>query len=125
MCFSRIIPLLCYIAAGLILSACSSLDFEIPSKKIDYRSAGKLPSLEVPPDLTRPSADDRYAVPDVGRKGPATYSSYSMDREWRQQGGAAAANSGVLPEQSDARVERAGTQRWLWSRVILRKCGPW
>lgn len=96
------------VVAGAVLAACSS--FEIPTKKIDYKSAGRLPSLEVPPDLTRPSADDRYVVPDA-RKGSATFSTYSMDRELRP--GTAAAASGVLPEQSDARVERAGTQRWL------------
>ncbi len=110
--YFQIIQMLCCIAAGALLGACSALDFEIPSKKVDYKSAGKLPLLEVPPDLTRPTADDRYAVPD-SRKGAATYSNYTMDKEWRQQGGAAVASSGVLPEQSDARVERAGTQRWL------------
>ena len=111
--YSQIIPLLCWLGAGVMLSACSTFDFNPPTKKIDYKSAGKLPSLEVPPDLQRPTADDRYAVPDAGRKGAATYSSYTLDREWRQQSGAAAASAGVLPEQSDARVERAGTQRWL------------
>ncbi len=105
------LQLLCCLVAGTLLGACSSLDFEIPTKKVDYKSAGKLPSLEVPPDLTRPTADDRYAIPDA-RKGSATFSNYTMDKEWRQQS-SGVANSGVLPEQSDARVERAGTQRWL------------
>jgi outer membrane protein assembly factor BamC len=105
------LQLLCCLVAGALLGACSSLDFEIPTKKVDYKSAGKLPSLEVPPDLTRPTADDRYAIPDA-RKGSATFSNYTMDKEWRQQS-SGVANSGVLPEQSDARVERAGTQRWL------------
>lgn len=104
--------MLCCIAVGAMLGACSTFDFEIPSKKVDYKSAGKLPSLEVPPDLTRPTADDRYAIPET-RKGAATYSNYTMDKDWRKQGGAAPASSGVLPEQSDARVERAGSQRWL------------
>lgn len=110
--YLQIIQMLCCIAAGALLGACSTFDFEIPSKKVDYKSAGKLPSLEVPPDLTRPTADDRYAIPD-SRKGAATYSNYTTDKEWRQQTGAAVASAGVLPEQSDARVERAGTQRWL------------
>lgn len=105
----QILPVLCWLALGAVLGACSSLSFELPSKKVDYKSAGKLPSLEVPPDLTRPAADDRYVVPDA-RKGSATYSTYTMDRELRPSAGVA---SGVLPEQSDARVERAGTQRWL------------
>jgi outer membrane protein assembly factor BamC len=110
--FSRIVQVLSCLAAGAMLGACSSFDFEMPSKKIDYKSAGKLPSLDVPPDLTRPTGDDRYVVPDAARKGPATYSSYTMDKEFRQAG-AAPTSSGVLPEQSDARVERSGTQRWL------------
>jgi outer membrane protein assembly factor BamC len=92
----------------LILASCKSI--EIPSKKIDYKSATKLPPLEVPPDLTRPSGDDRFAVPDVNPRGTATYSDYTREREGRQQ---AVSASPVLPQQSDARIERAGTQRWL------------
>ena len=108
--YVRALQMLCCIAVGAMLAACSSLDFDIPTKKVDYKSAGKLPSLEVPPDLTHPTADDRYAVPNAG-KGTATYSTYALDRELRPQSTAGAA--GVLPEQGDARVERAGTQRWL------------
>ncbi len=107
--YSKMLGMLFCLAAGAMLGACSSFNFELPSKKVDYKSAGKLPSLEVPPDLTRPTADDRYLVPDAP-KGSATFSTYNMDRELRP--GSAAAG-GVLPEQSDARVERAGTQRWL------------
>lgn len=96
--------------ATLALASCSSLgNFELPSKKIDYKSAGKLPPLEVPPDLTRPSSDDRFTVPDVNPKSSATYSAYNKDRTGQPQ----AASSNVLPQQSDARIERSGTQRWL------------
>lgn len=92
------------------LAACSSV--EIPTKKIDYRTSGKLPSLEVPPDLTRPGTDDRFAVPDSGvGKGTATYSAYSKDQAGRPQ--ASSAQSAVLPKVDNVRVERAGTQRWL------------
>jgi outer membrane protein assembly factor BamC len=108
--YFKVVPLLCCVAAGALLGACSSVNLEVPSKKVDYRAAGRLPALDVPPDLTRPSADDRYTVPD-SRKGPATFSAYSQDKEGRPQAGAQ--NTGVLPEQSDARVERAGSQRWL------------
>ena len=93
--------------ATLALISCGS--FELPSKKIDYKSAGKLPPLEVPPDLTRPSGDDRFTVPDVNPKSSATYSAYSKDRSGQPQ----AASSSVLPQQRDARIERSGTQRWL------------
>jgi outer membrane protein assembly factor BamC len=97
--------------AALALAACGSLGgFEIPTKKVDYKSAGKIPSLEVPPDLTRPTTDDRFLVPDVNPKSGATFSAYSKERT------GAAAPSGsrdVLPQSGDARIERAGTQRWL------------
>ena len=36
--------------------------------------------LEIPPDLTAPQRDDRFAVPDVSPRGVATYSAYSADR---------------------------------------------
>jgi outer membrane protein assembly factor BamC len=62
------------------LMACGSV--ELPSKKVEYKSAGKLPPLEVPPDLTRPGSDERFAVPDSGR-GTATFSAYQKEREAR------------------------------------------
>ena len=34
---------------------------------VDYKSAGAtLPPLEIPPDLTTPARDNRYAVPETG-----------------------------------------------------------
>jgi outer membrane protein assembly factor BamC len=81
------------------------------SKKIEYKSAGKLPPLEVPPDLTQQSRDERYTVPDVASsKGSATYSAYSVER-----GGQARTSTAqeVLPQVDKMRIERSGTQRWL------------
>ncbi len=98
------------VTGGLALGACSS--FEIPTKKIDYKStAARLPTLEVPPDLTRPSTDDRFLVPDINPKGTATFSDYSKDRAGKPQ--ASSAQSAVLPNIENVRIERAGTQRWL------------
>ena len=100
----------CCIALGMLLAACGT--FEIPTKKIDYKSSGKLPPLEIPPDLTRPSADDRFAVPDINPKGTATLSAYDKDRAGRPQ--VSSSSASVLPEQGgDVRIERSGTQRWL------------
>jgi outer membrane protein assembly factor BamC len=103
------IRLLGCIAAILALAACSS--FELPTKKIDYKSSGKIKPLEVPPDLVRPSADDRFTVPDVNPKSAATFSAYNRDRSG--QSASASGASSVLPNIGEARVERAGTQRWL------------
>jgi outer membrane protein assembly factor BamC len=91
-------------AAALVLGGCELME----PKKIDYKSAGKAPPLEIPPDLTAPTGDNRYAIPDVGGAGSATYSAYSKDRK-----GAALADSKLLPEQDKARIDRAGSQRWL------------
>ncbi len=104
------VSLIAVISIGLALSACGS--FEIPTKKIDYKStAAKLPRLEVPPDLTRPGTDDRFVVPEAGAKGTATYSDYNKDRAGKSQ--IASAQGTVLPKIDHVRIERAGTQRWL------------
>jgi len=97
-----------YLLLAFALGACSSI--QLPSKKIDYRAAAKLPPLEIPPDLTRPGADERFVVPDTTPRSGATYSAYSKEREGRV---VHTDGSNVLPKQDGVRVERAGTQRWL------------
>ena len=95
---------------GIVVAGCSSVSDVIPdSKKIEYKSAGKVPTLEVPPDLSQIARDDRYAVPDAAGKGSATYSAYSADRTPAAQ----AQNAVVLPKVDKVRVERSGNQRWL------------
>lgn len=96
---------------GLLVAAlagCGGSLFE--SKKIDYKSAGKASPLEVPPDLTSPSRDDRFAVPDVAGKGGATFSAYSAERSPQAR---AQQPSEVLPQIDKTRIERSGNQRWL------------
>ena len=99
--------------AGLlafVLAGCSSIGLE--SKKIDYKTASavKVPTLEVPPDLTSPTRDDRYLVPDTGGKGTATYSAYAGERTPEAM---AQQQSDVLPKVDKVHVERDGSQRWL------------
>lgn len=79
------------------------------SKKIEYKSAGKVPTLEVPPDLTQLNRDDRYLVPDSGGTGSATFSDYAAERGAEVRPG----QSAVLPQVEKIRVERSGSQRWL------------
>ncbi len=87
---------------SLALAACSSLD----SDKIDYKSAGKAPSLEVPPDLSQLSRDNRYAIPG----GAVTATGYQVGQA---SNAAAAASTMAASSLGDVRIERAGTQRWL------------
>lgn len=105
------------IALALVLSGCTLLD----DKKIDYKSAGKLPSLEVPPDLIMPSADGRFVVPDVNPKGSATFSAYDRERAGRPQAGTA---QPLLPTVEKASIERAGNQRWLVVQLPVREVWP-
>ena len=96
------------LAAGL--GACSTTTDLLEGKKVDYKSAGQLPTLEIPPDLTTPARDNRYVVPDTG-KSSATLSGYQADRA--QQAKVGNMTAGVLPAVEKMRVERSGTQRWL------------
>lgn len=96
------------LAVPALLAGCGGSLME--GKKIDYKTAGKLPPLEIPPDLTRASRDDRYSVPDINPKGSATYSAYAGDRADKTRASSAPV---VLPTVDKMRVERAGNQRWL------------
>ena len=104
-----------------LLAGCSG-NILPESKKIEYKSAGKLPPLEIPPDLTQQSRDERYAVPDVSAsKGSATYSAYSSERSGQARTTTA---QDVLPQVSTMRIERSGTQRWLVVHGSTEKLWP-
>ena len=92
------------------LAGCTMSSDLLEGKKVDYKSAGQLPTLEIPPDLTTPSRDDRYAVPGGG-KATATASDYAANRA--QKASTGVVQTGVLPTVEKMRVERAGSQRWL------------
>jgi outer membrane protein assembly factor BamC len=98
------------IAVAASLGACTATSSLLEGKKIDYKSAGQLPGLEIPPDLTTPARDNRYVVPETG-KSTATLSGYQADRAQQAKTGNVAA--GVLPDVEKMRVDRSGSQRWL------------
>ena len=86
-------------ALSLALGACSVLETD----RIDYKSAGKAPSLEIPPDLQQLSRENRYNVPG----GVVTASGYQVGTASQSSVPTASATLG------DVRIERAGNQRWL------------
>jgi len=86
---------------AMVLSACSVLE----SDKIDYKSATQGATLEVPPDLTQLSRDNRYAVPGTTVSAAAFQAGQSAKTS--NTSTAAAAKIG------DVRIERNGNQRWL------------
>lgn len=94
--------------AVLALSGCSGKLIE--GKKIDYKSAGKVNPLAVPPDLSAPPTSDRYAIPESAASS-ATYSEYSEGQQGARNSGPTTA--AVLPGVEKVRFERGGSQRWL------------
>lgn len=99
--------LLILATSALVLGGCGS--YSIERKGADYRSAAgqAARSLEVPPDLTSPAAEDRFVIPT--NKGATTFSSYNRERSAQP----VARDAGVLPKVDKASVVRAGDQRWL------------
>jgi outer membrane protein assembly factor BamC len=88
--------------AGIVLLAVSLAGCESVqiTKRIDYKSTASAPALELPPDLTTPRYDDRYSV--------TTASGVAA-----QQAGGRARESQTLLTVPDARIARAGNERWL------------
>jgi len=105
-------------AAMVVLSGCTLFS---DSSSVDYKAAGTLPPLEVPPDLTSPARDNRYVVPETGRSS-ATLSGYQAERR-----DPAAARPGaplVLPDVDRMKIERSGNQRWLVVQEPPEKLWP-
>lgn len=86
-------------ACAAALAGCSVLEGE----RIDYKSAGKGPTLDVPPDLTQIARETRYQVPGGGT---VTASAYQI-------GQAAPSLPTAATTVGDVRIERAGDKRWL------------
>lgn len=102
------------VIATVALSGCQYIE----SKKIDYKSARKLPTLEIPPDLTAPTSDNRYAIPEA-QGGAATLSAYNQGRK-----DAPAGTQLLIPTQDKARIERSGSQRWLVVKATPQQVWP-
>jgi outer membrane protein assembly factor BamC len=90
-------------ASAVALAGCSTSMFD---SSVDYKTAAQLPPLEIPPDLTAPQRDGRFALPE---QKSATLSGYQQERKEQGQPGAA----GVLPQVEGVRLERLGAERWL------------
>jgi len=84
----------------IALGACSVLEGD----KIDYKSASKGSTLEVPPDLKTLSRDTRYTVP-----GGVVSANAMQANQAAQPSGPQTAVSSL----GDVRIERNGNQRWL------------
>jgi outer membrane protein assembly factor BamC len=83
----------------IALAACSALEED----KVNYKSASKASTLEIPPDLTQLRKDSRYIL----ESNSATASGFQSAAAKAADNGTASASVG------DARMERSGSQRWV------------
>src|SRR5207344_1922240 len=92
-------------------AGCSLFDSNKPQEYKGAQARAAQP-LEVPPELTSPTMDDRYAIPDP--RAQTSYSQYSQQQQQQQKGTPAeSAQPVVLPKVEGGRLERGGDQRWL------------
>jgi len=121
----RHLPALC--AALWLAAGCSIFSIFSP-KTPDYKGAQARAAqpLEVPPELSSPTMDDRYSLPDP--KAQTTYSSYAQRTGPAAVAAAAPASTTltmpVLPKLEGARLERFGDQRWLVVKGEPEKVWP-
>ena len=89
------------LVAALALAGCETFGGPTATlgKRIEYKSTGTAPALEIPPDLNTPRFDDRFSA--------TTASGLAA-----QKAGSPKA-SDLLPQNPEARIVRAGTERWL------------
>lgn len=96
-------------AVAVALSGCSWFG----TKPNEYKGAQARVAqpLEVPPELTAPNVEDRYAIPDP--KAQTSYSTYTQRGQAPVSAIPGANVNTVLPKIEGARMERVGDQRWL------------
>jgi outer membrane protein assembly factor BamC len=92
---ARLAALIVMAVAALAITGCETS----PGKRIDYKSVSSAPPLEIPPDLSSPRFDDRFAV--------NTASGLAQQDANRPR------NAELLPKNPDAHIARAGQERWL------------
>jgi outer membrane protein assembly factor BamC len=116
------ISLLALSAVLCLASGCSM--FGLFQTK-DYKTAQPRAAqpLEVPPELTSPTMDDRYSIPDP--RAQTTYSAYSQRPATAGTPDVAASSGpGVLPRFDNVKFERHQDQRWLVVKGEPEKVWP-
>ncbi|WP_288128729.1 outer membrane protein assembly factor BamC [Thiomonas sp.] len=107
------LPVLRLTALALAVAAlggCSSMSTVVSGKSVDYESAKAAPSLDIPPDLTQITREQRYTMPDNAKTGPVSALAYQKSATVQT---AEPTNEAVLPQYPGMHIEQAGGQRWL------------
>jgi outer membrane protein assembly factor BamC len=102
---NRFWSLLVVASVTLALGACASKEKSAADKKIDYGTAVTGKGLEVPPDLTAITPNERMIIPGGAPARGGTAGAPG--------GTSVVSSAAVLPVVQNARIERDGNQRWL------------
>ena len=119
-----------------LLAGCSSIEQMVSGDKVDYRSASTTKNaLDVPPDLTQLGRDPRFQTPASGTVSASSFQSSASAVVATPAGPpvtVSAAPAAVPPAQApttptpsdEAHIERAGSQRWLTTRLTPEQLWP-
>ncbi|HMN75474.1 MAG TPA: outer membrane protein assembly factor BamC [Burkholderiaceae bacterium] len=111
MTFPHSVRLLC-LSIALVLAGCGSYDQLVNGDSVDYRTQGnKTAPLDVPPDLTQLSRDPRYAPQGAAVSANALQNSAPAPA----LGGGAKTKEVAVNDIEGTRIERLGTDRWLYT----------
>lgn len=99
--FRRAAAVCATVVVAAVLAGCETFGGATTSlgKRIEYKTTGTAPALEIPPDLNTPRFDDRFSS--------TTASGLAAQQAGRPK------QSDLLPQNPEARIVRAGTERWL------------
>lgn len=91
-----------------LLFACSNNDIlsQLPDNRPDYKQSRTVNPLEVPPDLTQSSVDDRLVVPELSGVNNAQLSAYQNERNGQNQ-------STTTLESALKNIRRNGDANWI------------
>ncbi|VAW81612.1 hypothetical protein MNBD_GAMMA12-696 [hydrothermal vent metagenome] len=105
---NKLFALLIVLLFSVVLISCGSKGTKSGKKgsKLNYKTSRKGKSLEVPPDLNRPSQNNTLSVPSSGT---ATLSGFKGKGARRS----VASGSAVLPQQDKIKFVRNGSNYWL------------
>ena len=107
-----------FVFVASALGACSLNEKIDEYARIDYKSSGKLPPLDIPPDLASPRGDGRFDMP-AGRDTARTASERGRVAATPSSG-----QSLVLPAVQGVRMERSGSERWLVTSLTPEQLWP-
>jgi len=112
------------VALAFGLSGCQSLNDVIGGDKVDYRGAAKTgKSLEIPPDLTQLSTDNRYQP--AALRGAVSASEFSAATATPAAGTGVTTATTVAPNAvGETRIERLGNQRYLYVPMTPEQVWP-